>query len=264
MALRTIVLGLIALVACACGPGGQGSGPAVTTLTVFGAASLRSALEAVATAYEAERGVRLTVSTDSSAALATQIEQGAPADVFLAADSANPKRLADAGLADGDPVAFAANVVRLIVPSGDPAGISTPADLARDGVRIIAAGDAVPITRYAIELVEQLAAIDGYPAQFAAAYARNVVSREDNVAAVAARIELGEGDAAFVYATDALAAASAETIELPAGVGVVAGYDGMVVASSSTPALARAFLDWLVSARGQTILAEFGFEPPSS
>lgn len=262
VALRRIALvALIALGPSACVPAGQGSGPPDGELTIFGAASLRSALDAISVTYEAEAGVRLTVSTDSSAALATQIEQGAPADVFLAADAANPRRLADAGLTDGEPMAFARNAVRIIVPSGDPGAVATPADLARPGVRIVAAGDAVPIARYAAELVEQLAAVDGYPADFAAAYARNVVSKEDNVAAVVARIELGEGDAAIVYATDALAAASAKTVELPAGVGVSARYAGVVVGASSRRAAARAFLGWLVGPRGQAVLARSGFLP---
>lgn len=260
---RAIVVGLVTLVASACAPTGQGTGSPDATLAILGAASLRSALDAVVVAYEDEAGVRLTVSTDSSAALATQIEQGAPADVFLAADVANPQRLADAGLTDGEPVGFARNEVRLIVPSDDPAGIATPADLARDGVRIIAAGDAVPITRYAAELVEQLAAVDGYPADFGAAYARNVASKEDNVAAVVARIELGEGDAAFVYATDALVAASARTIDLPVGVGVSATYAGVVVGTSSQGDAARGFLRWLVSPRGQAVLSRSGFLSPS-
>ena len=257
------VMALIAIGAAACAPAGQGSGPSDGDLTIFGAASLRAALDAVVVAYGAEADVHLTVSTDSSAALATQIEQGAPADVFLAADAANPRRLADAGLTDGEPVVFARNDLRIIVPSGDPGAVATPADLARPGVRIIAAGDAVPIARYAAELVEQLAAVDGYPADFAAAYARNVVSKEDNVAAVVARIELGEGDAAIVYATDALAAASAETVDLPTGVGVSARYAGVVVGASSRIEAARAFLGWLVGPRGQAVLARSGFLPPA-
>ena len=81
------------------------------------------------------------------------------------------------------------------MPTDNPAGIKTPADLARPGVKVIAAGDEVPITKYATQLVANLAKEPGYPADFAAAYAANIVSKEDNVKAVVAKIELGEGDA---------------------------------------------------------------------
>ena len=151
-------------------------------LTIFGAASLKGALEEAKAAYEtANPGTTLTLSTDSSAALATQIEQGAPADVFLSADTTNPKKLVDAGLADGAAVTFAGNKLTIIVPTANPAGIASPADLAKSGVKVIAAGDEVPITKYATQLVDNLAKEAGYPADFAAKYAANIASKEDNV-----------------------------------------------------------------------------------
>ena len=137
------------------------------------------------TAYEAANpGTDLTISTDSSAALETQIEEGAPADVFLSADTANPQKLVDGGFASGEAIPFAGNKLTVIVPTDNPAGIQTPADLAKDGVRIIAAGDEVPITKYATQLVENLAQQPDAPADFAAAYAANVASKEDNVGQV--------------------------------------------------------------------------------
>ena len=168
------------------------------------------------------------LSTDSSAALETQIEQGAPADLFLSADTTNPQKLVDAGLADGAPVTFAGNELTVIVPAGNPARIASPADLARTGVRIIAAGDEVPITKYAGQLVENLAKEAGYPADFAAAYAANVASKEDNVKAVVAKIELDEGDAGIVYVTDAKASAKVATIDVPPSANVRATYDALV------------------------------------
>ena len=93
------------------------------------------------TAYEAANpGTTLTVSTDSSAALETKIEQGAPADVFLSADTTNPQKLVDGGFASGDVTPFAGNALTIIVPGDNPAGIRTPADLAKPGVKIVAAG----------------------------------------------------------------------------------------------------------------------------
>ena len=90
-------------------------------------------------------------------------------------------------------------------------GIKTPADLAKPGVKIIAAGDAVPITKYANQLVDNLAKSPGYPADFATAYNANIVSKEDNVKAVVAKLELGEGDAGIVYVTDAKASTQGRT-----------------------------------------------------
>jgi molybdate transport system substrate-binding protein len=232
-------------------------------LTIFGAASLKAVLEAVETEYEtANAGTTLTVSTDSSAALETQIEQGAPADVFLSADTSNPRKLVDAGLAAGEPIAFAGNKLTIIVPADSPAGIAKPADLARKGLRIIAAGDEVPITKYATQLVENLADQPDAPSDFAAAYAANVASKEDNVSAVVAKIALGEGDAGIVYVTDAAAADGVKTIDVPDAANVPATYAGVVVGASPNQAAASAFLEWLAGPDGQAVLAEFGFLPP--
>jgi len=250
----------LALAACATTP----SPPEPVELTVYAAASLRNALEQVEAAYEiAAPGINLVIATDSSAALRTQIEQGAPADVFLSADLGNPQQLYDAGLADGEITIFAGNTVVLIVPFDTPAAIRTPADLARDEVRIVAAGDEVPISKYVSNVVYVLARLAGYPADFSNAYAANVVSREDNVQAVVAKIELGEGDAAFVYQTDALASGSVRTVPIPDEANVQAHYAGVVMTTSAHPEAARAFLHWLTGPDGRAILAEFGFLPPS-
>jgi molybdate transport system substrate-binding protein len=234
-------------------------------LTIYGAASLKGVLEEVKAAYEATTpGTTLTISTDSSAALATQIEQGAPADVFLAADTRNPAALVTKGLADGDPVTFAGNRLTIVVPAGNPARIASPMDLAKPGTRIIAAGDEVPITKYATQLVANLAGLDGYPADFAASYAANVASKEDNVKALIAKVELGEGDAGIVYVTDAMASDKVATVDVPDSANVPATYDGVVIKASAHPEDARAFLTWFAGPDGQAILASFGFVAPSS
>jgi molybdate transport system substrate-binding protein len=241
------------------------SAAAVTSpLTIYGAASLKGALEQMKTTWEAANpGSTLTISTDSSSALETQIEQGAPADVFLSADTSIPKKLTDKGLADGSAANFAGNVLTVIVPTANPAGIRTPADLAKSGVKVIAAGDDVPITKYAKQAVDDLATLSGYPADYAAKYAANIASREDNVKAVVTKIELGEGDAGIVYATDAKASSKVTPVEIPADANVPATYAGAVVKASSHPADAHAFLDWVNGPDGQAILASFGFLPPS-
>jgi molybdate transport system substrate-binding protein len=235
---------------------------AATDLTIYGAASLGGVLDAVKAAYEtANPGSKLTISTDSSAALEMQIEQGAPADVFLAADTTNPKKLVDRGFASGEAVDFAGNELTIVVPKGNPGSISTAGDLARNGVKVVAAGDEVPITIYAKQLVTNLAKVSGYPADFAAAYDRNVASKEDNVKAVVAKVGLGEGDAGIVYATDAKASADVDTVAIPDGANVPATYAGVVVKASPNTDAAKAFLDWLKGPEGQAILKQSGFLP---
>jgi molybdate transport system substrate-binding protein len=231
-------------------------------LTIYGASSLKAVLARAQTAYAAANpGTGLTISTDSSTALETKIEQGAPVDVFLSADTANPQKLVDKGLAAGSVTKFAGNLLTVIVPTANPAGIKTPADLAKSGVKVIAAGDTVPITKYANQLVANLAKQPGYPADFVAKYTANIVSKQDNVAAVVAQIELGEGDAGIVYVTDAKTSTKVATIAVPVAANVPATYSGVVVKASANAAAAQAFLAWFAGPDGQAILASFGFLP---
>jgi molybdate transport system substrate-binding protein len=260
---------LLAMLVAACSSAGGADAaaappsPASVELTIFAAASLKNTLAEAETAYEAVNpGTELTISTDSSSALETQIEQGAPADVFLSADTTNPQKLVAGGFASGDAVPFAGNELTVIVPTDNPAGIQSPADLAKPGVLIIAAGDEVPITRYAAQLVENLAAEADDPEGFAAAYAANVASKEDNVSAIVSKIELGEGDAGIVYVTDAAASEEVTPIEIPDAANVPATYAGVVVGESPNQDAAAAFLDWLTGPDGQAILSSFGFLPP--
>lgn len=249
-------------------PSGQAGSPGGSRveLTVFAAASLRDAFAAAAEGYEAATpGVDLVFSFDGSSVLRAQVEQGAPVDVFASADVTNPQRLADAGLARDAPLPFAGNRLAIVVPAANPAAIETPADLARPGLRVVNAGPEVPITAYAAEMLGNLARLPGYPDDFVAAVARNVVSREDNVRAVLAKIELGEGDAAIVYATDATAAGDAvRTIPIPDEANVVATYAAVVPTTAPNPEAAGAFLAWLGGPKAQAVLAAFGFAAPSS
>jgi molybdate transport system substrate-binding protein len=231
-------------------------------LTVLGAASLQDALDEIETEDEAALpGTDLVIATDSSAALRTQIEEGAPADVFLAADTSNPDTLVEAGLGM-ETIEYAGNSVALVVPLENRAGIETPAELATDGVQIIAAGPEVPITSYVADVVAHLADIPGYPSFFADAYAANVVSEEDNVRGVLTKVELGEGDAGFVYQTDAQSSDEVVQISVPAEANTHAVYGGCVIVNSDHLEVAEAFLIWLAGVDGQAILAEFGFVGP--
>ncbi|MGC8633181.1 MAG: molybdate ABC transporter substrate-binding protein [Candidatus Limnocylindrales bacterium] len=268
------LIGLVlaaALVAAACGYGQgaggarvpSGSGPGTARLTVLAAASLTDALAAATRSYqETHPGVSFTVATGASSALRVQVEQGAPADVFLSADTRNAEALVHGRLSIGPAVPFAGNVLAIVVPGANPARIGSPLDLARPGVRVVAAGSQVPITEYANRLVANLARLPGYPADFAARYAANVVSREDDVRSVLTEVELDEADAGIVYVTDALAAAQVRVIPVPASADVTATYDGVVVRGSPNAAAAAAFLAWLAGPPGQAILARFGFRSP--
>lgn len=257
---------LVAILLAACDGAVASTAPSTAggEITVYAAASLSGALTKAKSAYEAANpGTTLTISTDSSSALETKIEQGAPADVFLSADTKNPQALIDKGFATGKPTIFAANKLTIVVPSDNPAKIATPADIVKSGVKIVAAGDAVPITKYATQLVANLAKQPGYPSDFVAAYGANVVSREDNVKALIAKIELDEGDAGIVYVTDAAASTRVTTIDVPAAANVPATYGGVVVKASTHADAATAFLAWFAGPAGQAILATFGFLPPS-
>jgi molybdate transport system substrate-binding protein len=233
-------------------------------LTIFAAASLRDAFGAAKSSYEASHpGVGITFSFDGSGALRTQLEEGAPADLFASADEVNPRLLVDAGLAGGSPVAFAGNRLALVVPTGNPAGISSPFDLSRPGVRLVGAARTVPITAYAEQMLDRLAGLPGASPGFAAAVDANVVSREDNVRAVLAKVELGEGDAAIVYASDVTAAGAAvQAIPIPDGANIPVTYAAVVLREAPHREAATAFLAWLAGPEGQAILTRFGFTAP--
>jgi molybdate transport system substrate-binding protein len=220
---------------------------------VFAAASLRNAFEAFGETLRADTGIAPSYSFDASSALRTQIEQGAPADVFASADTRNVEILLQAGAAR-DAVVFACNQLAVIVPAGNPGGIVSATDIGRPGVAVVAAGDEVPITRYAEQLALNLGIADGYAA--------NIVTREDNVAAVRSRVELGEGDAGIVYLTDAIASGGlVEQVPVPAEANVPATYAAAVVTSTDQPAESSAYLGWLTGVAGQAALADLGFLP---
>jgi molybdate transport system substrate-binding protein len=275
---RALLIPLLALSLAACSSGAAitpsdapstaasaiPSTPAGIELQVYAAASLRGVLARIETAYEAANpGLRITVSTDSSAALETKIEQGAPADVFLSADMANPQKLADMGLAAGIVTKFAGNLLTVIVPLSNPAGIRSPSDLAIGGVKVIACAEGVPIQKYTATLLDNLAKVPGYPAGFAARVNANVVSREDNAGAIVAKVGLGEGDAGIVYVTDAKSSDKVTTLTIPDAANVPATYGAVVVKGSANAAAAMAFVSWLEGAEGQAALAAFGFRPAS-
>jgi len=246
---------VLMLAACS---GTSASGSSSTTLTVFAAASLQDAFEAIASAYEQEAGVELALSFDASSALRMQISEGADVDLFASADRSKPQQLSEDGETEGDPVPFAGNGLAIVAPA-DGSGIQSWQALGEPGTQVVAAGEDAPITAYAAELIDALSTQADAPEGYEAAYEENIVSREDNVRAVLAKIEVGEGEGAVVYETDAASSEDVIAVEYPPEANVVAEY-AYVIVKGADPAT-RAFAEWLTGPDGQAILEQFGFRP---
>lgn len=224
-------------------------------LVVSAASSLTDAFTEIAAAFEeAHEDVAVDLNFGGSSALAVQIVEGAPADVFASANEAQMDVVVDAGLATS-PARFAANRLVVAVPAGS--AIETFEDLAASDVRLVLAGPDVPVGAYARAAIE--AAGQTYGAGFADAVLANVVSEEPNVRAVLTRVELGEADAGIVYATDTVIAGDAvRAIEIPAEFAPPVAYVVAAVGQSSS-SLAGEFVAFLLSSEGRAILARHGF-----
>lgn len=229
------------------------------TITVFAAASLTPAFTSLQAPFEKRNsGWKVRFNFAASSALRAQIEQGAPADVFAAADYAQMRPLAEARLVRA-PATFARNRLVVVAPTANPGKFRSPKDLCRPGMRIITTSEAVPIGRYTSLAIEKLAAQPGYPAGFAARVARSIVSREANVRTVLAKVELGEADAAMVYATDARSTPRVKAFTLPEPANVEADYPIAVVAASPHGPGAEAFVRFVRSPEGRAVLLRQGF-----
>jgi molybdate transport system substrate-binding protein len=228
---------------------------------VFAAASLTDVFQDVGRGFEAENpGVAVTFNFAGSQALRTQIEEGAAADVFASASLKEMEVLAAEGMLVGVARTFATNLLTIIVPLDNPSSIGSPLDLARPGVKLVLAAEEVPVGGYARQSIDLLAEL--YGASFSEAVLRNVVSSEDNVKQVVAKVQLGEADAGIVYETDAYAAASLITIAIPREQNVVAEYPIAVLAQTTNGNLAEAFVEFLISAESLDALKRWGFRPP--
>jgi len=229
---------------------------AAVVLHVFAAASLTEAFRDLAAVYEkGHPGVVVELSFAGSQVLRTQIEQGAPADVFASADMVHAEALVDAGLLSTVQV-FARNKLVVIAPAG-PAKVSRLEDLAKPGTKVVLAGATVPVGRYTAQVLEKLARRLGE--DFKARVEANVVSQETSVRGVLAKVALGEADAGFVYATDAASSRRVRTIALPDAVNVVAEYPIAILKRSPVSPQARAFVGLVLGAEGQAILRKHGF-----
>lgn len=254
---------VLGLVGAACGsdeggstatkPASTGVGTAMSAATgdlrVFAAASLTAAFTEIGEAFTASNPeVKVTFNFAGSSDLVAQIGEGAPADVYASADLSNMAKLTDAGNSAGAPEVFANNVAEIIVEPGNPKGITGVDDLTNDDLIVVQCAAEVPCGKYAAKIFEN-AGITVSPKSF-----------EENVKSVVTKVTLGEADAGIVYRTDVIAAgAAADGVEIPDDLNVTAEYPIAVTIEAKNPNGAQAFIDFVLGATGQEILASYGF-----
>lgn len=215
-------------------------------LTVYAAASLTDAFPKIAPSARYSFG--------GSNTLAAQIRQGAPADVFASANMTLPQLLYADKLCS-KPVVFTRNTLVVIVPKANPAKIQSVYDLRKPGVKLVIAGPGVPVGSYTIQVLKNMNLTS---------VLSNVVSRETDVREVLAKIALGEGDAGFVYSTDAgTVPGKVRVLRIPAWAQPKMQYGICVVSTSANKPSARAFVKRVLGKTGQKILRKYGFLPRS-
>jgi molybdate transport system substrate-binding protein len=237
--------------------------PTPHTLTVFAAASLTASFGEIGKAFEAANpGVTVTFNFAGTQALATQLTQGASADVFASANHTYMDNLVTANLvAQGTSKDFATNVLEVILPPANPANVQTLLDLAKPGLKLDLEDKSVPAGGYTLTILDNLSTDPTYGADFKTRVLANVVSYETDVKQVVAKVQLGEADAGIVYITDAIAAPTLKTIAIPTNYNVVAKYPIAALINAPQPELAAGFVAYVLSADGQAILKKWGFTP---
>jgi molybdate transport system substrate-binding protein len=230
------------------------------TLTVLAASSLTDAFGELAITFQEQNpDTKVRTSFGGSSELLTQIEQGAPADVFASADGEKMDTAVQEDLVK-EPQTFARNRPVIIVPKDNPAGIHGLQDLANSGTKLVLAQDGVPIAEYAKQILAN--ADSEYGGNLEQQVMNNIVSREANVRASANRVSLGEADATFVYITDVTLDIEdqVEVIEIPKDLNVTATYPIATLKEASNSELAQHWIDLVLSDEGQRLLEKYGFE----
>lgn len=261
LALRKLVFFAVfpALVLAACGRSNIAAEE--RTLTVYAAASLTDAFNEIGKAFAEEHpGVVVAFNFGGSQNLRTQIEQGAPADVFASANAKEMDTLVTGNFVEASaPKVFLTNQLVVILPKDNPAGIASLEDLSKPELKLVLAAEDVPAGRYARQILDNL------NAQFGADYKdkvlANVVSNEDNIRQAVTKIQLGEADASIVYVSDAVATPDLLRIEIPADVNVLAEYPIAPLVRSENLELADEFMAYVLSSGGQATLKKWGFTP---
>ncbi|WP_063059834.1 molybdate ABC transporter substrate-binding protein [Nocardia sienata] len=235
------------------GDASGGSGDGITgTVTVFAAASLTETFTTLGEQFEqAHPGVAVVFGFGGSSALAEQIAQGAPADVFASAAPRNMEQVIESGDITAAPVTFVGNRLEIAVPAGNPGSISGLADFGRPGPRIALCAEQVPCGA-AADKVFAAAGVTPQPD-----------TREPDVKAVLTKVTLGEVDAALVYRTDIRAAGDEVTgIEFPESEKAINDYPIAPVAQAPNPVAAAAFVDFVLSPQARTVFTTAGFDTP--
>jgi molybdate transport system substrate-binding protein len=244
-------LAVAALVLAGCGGDDEPAGRSAATpgeLKVFAAASLTAAFTEIGERFTNANGTKVAFNFAGSQALATQIQQAAPADVFAPADTANMGKVTDLV---GTPQNFASNQLQIVVEQGNPKNVQNLEDLANPDLKVVLAAPDVPAGRYAAESLAK-AGVTVEP-----------VSLEDNVKAVVTKVSLGEADAGIVYVTDVTAGGDkVEGVGIPEELNVLATYPIATVRASKAQDQAQAFMDQVLGAEGQQVLKQYGFLPP--
>jgi molybdate transport system substrate-binding protein len=226
----------------------QGSG----RLVVFAAASLKPAFTQISAQFKAQNaGSSVEFDFAGSSELATQLTQGATADVFASADTAQMDTVAKAGLLSGDPTNFASNTLVIVTAPGNPKNVGSFADLARPGLGVVVCQKPVPCGS-ATRRVEDSSGVH-----------LNAVSEEPSVTDVLNKVTTGQADAGLVYVTDAHSAGNkVATVNFPEAAGAVNVYPIAVLKEAPQPALAQRFVALVTGDTGQNILAQSGFAKP--
>ncbi|WBB90293.1 molybdate ABC transporter substrate-binding protein [Verrucosispora sp. WMMC514] len=242
----------LALAGCGGESDPRPQGGAVTgDVTVLAAASLTESFTRIGEDFEAANpGVRVVFSFAGSSALANQIDQGAPADVFASASPANMTTVVDAGNGDGNPRVFVRNQLVIAVPDGNPDGVSGLTDLTRPDVKVALCAEQVPCGAAARRALDT------------AGLRLTPVTLEQDVKAALSKVRLGEVDAALVYRTDARAADDVDGIDFPESGGAINDYPIVVLRNAPNKPAARAFVDHVLSGPGQAVLTAAGFQAP--
>jgi molybdate transport system substrate-binding protein len=244
--------GLLVAVMLAANACGSGEPAAPDSITVFAAASLTEAFTTIAADYEDQNGIHVRLSFGPSDGLATQIQQGAPADLIA---SASPKWMdvVEEGPGVTDRADFARNILVVITPADDPAGIHSLEDLGRPGIKLVLAAEGVPVGDYAREMLGNAGIADAALA--------NVVSNEDDVKGVVQKVALGEADAGIVYRTDVTAAVAADVAVVTIPDEVTAVYAIAALQGTKGEGLASEFVTYVLGP-GQKVLGDAGFLSP--
>ena len=228
------------------------SSASTTTLTVFAAASLKNTFTTLGQQFEASHtGTKVTFNFAGSSDLVTQLQQGAPADVFASADTKNMDKATGDNLVDGTPVVFASNTLEIAVPPDNPADVASFQDLTKAGVKVVVCAPAVPCGS-ATEKIEAATGITLKP-----------VSEESAVTDVLNKVQTGEADAGLVYVTDVKGAGDkVKGVPFPESKEAVNEYPIAALTASENKDLAKQFTELVIGPDGQQVLADAGFAKP--